>query len=55
MKEDEAFKFLQRYRISYLYLGYDAPKFADLPIRSYPFLKEIYRDGPISIIQVQKS
>jgi len=43
--------FLLTHRISYIIFSIDAPAFnGNFPI--YPFLKEVYRDGPSSIIQV---
>ena len=52
MTGEEALSFLTRYHISFLLLGIDAQAFETLPYRTSPFLKEVFRDGQISVVQV---
>lgn len=52
LTQEEAWQFFQDYHISYILLGIDAQVFRDSPIRLYPFLKEIFHEGNVSVVHV---
>lgn len=52
MSENEARIFLNDYRISSILFGVDTQPFELLPYSSFPFFKEVFREGLVSIIKV---
>lgn len=44
--------FLRRYRVSYIIYGIDSSAFHETPYAKEPYLKEVYSDGGVSVVQV---
>lgn len=52
MDEKEAREFLSTYRVAYILFGVDTQPLERLPVRLYPFIKEIFTDGTVHIAKV---
>ena len=52
MEENEARVFLEHYNVSYILFGVDTFLFENLELKNYPYLREVFRDGGVTVVNV---